>query len=84
MHVQLIQCFLFHLFNYLANRSIQKTVEVAQLQVGDPTKDVKIIVSTVAEAEYLSDFLLTCRESQRTVNVSTASRSPRAFSNAES
>lgn len=48
-----------------------KTVEVAQLQVGDRTTDVKIIVSTVAEAEHLSDFLSTCRENRRSVNVST-------------
>ncbi|CAD6573697.1 MAG: hypothetical protein ASARMPREDX12_006207 [Alectoria sarmentosa] len=38
-------------------------------KVGDRTKDVKIIVSTVAEAEHLSDFLSTCRENQRSVNI---------------
>lgn len=62
----------------LINRS--KTVEVARLQVGDRTDDVKVIVSTVAEAEHLSDFLLTCRESQRSVNVSTTARSRRQSS----
>lgn len=46
-----------------------KTVEVAQLQLGDQTNDVKLIVSTVAEAEHLSDFLFTCRESQRNVSI---------------
>lgn len=46
-----------------------KTVEVARLQVGDRTNDVKVIVSTVAEAEHLSDFLFTCRGSQRSVNI---------------
>ena len=58
-------------------------MEVARLQVGDRTNDVKVIVSTVAEAEHMSHFLLTCRESQRSVNVSTTTRSPSAFSNSE-
>lgn len=44
------------------------------MQIGDQTKDVNVIVSTVAEAEHLSDFLMTCRKSQRSVNVSTAPR----------
>ena len=57
--------------NLSANHTILKTVEVAQLQVGNQTNDVKVIVSTVAEAEHLLDFLLSCRESQRSVNVST-------------
>ncbi len=58
-------------------------MEVTQLQVGDQTNDVKVIVSTVAEAEHLSDFLLKCRESQRNVNVSTATRSSSAFASSE-
>ena len=45
---------------------------MAQFQIGDQTKDIKLIVSTVAEAEHLSDFLMTCRKSQRSVNVCTA------------
>ena len=53
-------------------------MEVAQLQVGNQTNDVKVIVSTVAEAEHLLDFLLSCLESQRSVNVSTATSSPSA------
>ena len=56
------------------------------MQVGDQTKNVKIIVSTVAEAEHLSDFLLSCRESQRSVNVrlvGRSGRSPIASSNSE-
>ena len=60
--------------NLSANHTILKTVEVAQLQVGNQTNDVKVIVSTVAEAEHLLDFLLSCRESQRSVNVSTTTR----------
>lgn len=44
-------------------------MEVAQLQLGDGINDVKVIVSTVAEAEHLSDFLLTSRESRRSVNI---------------
>lgn len=58
-------------------------MEVAQLQVGDRTNNVKVIVSTVAEAEHLSDFLFTCRESQRSVNVSTVARSSSASSKSE-
>lgn len=60
--------------NLSANHTILKTVEVAQLQVGNQTNDVKVIVSTVAEAEHLLDFLLSCRASQRSVNVSTTTR----------
>ena len=58
-------------------------MEVAQLQLGDGINDVKVIVSTVAEAEHLSDFLLTSRESRRSVNVSTVTGSPSAFSDSE-
>ena len=58
-------------------------MEVAQLQLGDRINDVKVIVSTVAEAEHLSDFLLTSRESRRSVNVSTVTGSPSASSDSE-
>ena len=58
-------------------------MEVTQLQVGDRTNDVKVIVSTLAEAEHLSDFLRTCVESRRSVNVSTATHSPGASSHPE-
>lgn len=44
------------------------------MQVGDDTKEVKIIVSTVAEAEHLSDFLVDLKEHGKTVNVSIAHR----------
>lgn len=57
-------------------------MEVAKLQVGDLT-DVKVIASTVAEAEHLSDFLVTCRESQRSINVSTVTRSQSTSSESE-
>ena len=53
------------------------------MQIGDQTKDVKVIVSTVAEAEHLSDFLMTCRKSQRSVNVSTVPRSLSAIVHSE-
>ena len=52
-------------------------MEVTKLQVGDQTSEVKVIVSTVAEAEHLSDFLCTCRQSQRRVNVSTVNPYPK-------
>ena len=53
------------------------------MQVGDRANNVKIIVSTVAEAEHLSDFLLSCRGSQRSVNVSTVTFSARASWNSK-
>ncbi len=59
-------------------------MEVTQLQVGDRNNDVKVIVSTLAEAEHLSDFLSACRKSQRSVNVSTATRSSSVFLNPQS
>ena len=54
-------------------------MEVTKLQVGDQTNEVKVIVSTVAEAEHLSDFLFTCGQSGRSINVSTIAPSSSAL-----
>ncbi|MCJ1474132.1 hypothetical protein MMC13_002790 [Lambiella insularis] len=45
-----------------------KTVEVTKLQVGD-TNHVRIVVSTVAEAEYMMPYLRNCRQEGKTINV---------------
>ena len=48
---------------------VLKTIEVTQMQVGDSAKNVNIIVSTVAEAEYVMPYLRDCKNQQKTVNV---------------
>lgn len=51
-----------------------KTTEVTKLQVGDEPKEIKIVVSTVAEAEHLSDYLLDQKEHGKSVHVSNLCR----------
>ncbi|CAL8578854.1 hypothetical protein XPA_004625 [Xanthoria parietina] len=47
-----------------------KTIEVARLQVGEPWRHtVKLVVSTLAEAEHLLPFLLECQDHGKSVNV---------------
>ncbi|KAL8694628.1 MAG: hypothetical protein Q9218_000723 [Villophora microphyllina] len=46
-----------------------KTVEVTRLQVGGSSRDVKIVVSTVAEADLLLEYLLECQSNGRCVNI---------------
>ncbi|MCJ1248472.1 hypothetical protein MMC30_005690 [Trapelia coarctata] len=46
-----------------------KTVEVTQLQVGHSNRNVNIIVSTLAEAEHVADYLKDCRSSGKSVNI---------------
>ncbi len=60
-----------------------KTAEVARLQIGEATNDVKVVVSTVAEAEHLVDLLVESREDGKNVNVPlphAASPKPRSLS----
>ncbi|MCJ1418630.1 hypothetical protein MMC32_004978 [Xylographa parallela] len=45
------------------------TIEVTQMQVGDSAKNVNIIVSTVAEAEYVMPYLRDCRAQGKAVNI---------------
>jgi len=48
---------------------VAKTVEVTQLQVGDNNRNVNIIVSTMAEAEHVADYLKDCRSNGKSINV---------------
>ena len=48
---------------------LAKTIEVTQLQLGDSTNEIKIVVSTIAEAEHLYEYLLACRRAGKNVNV---------------
>lgn len=49
---------------------ISQTTELTRLQVGGDTKDVRIIVSTVVEAEQLLPYLQDCQGEGKSVNVS--------------
>ncbi|MCJ1386654.1 hypothetical protein MMC17_009780 [Xylographa soralifera] len=46
-----------------------KTIEVTRIQVGDSAQNVNIIVSTVAEAEYVMPYLRECQKKGKTVNI---------------
>ncbi|MCJ1395084.1 hypothetical protein MMC18_007965 [Xylographa bjoerkii] len=46
-----------------------KTIEVTRMQVGEGAQNVNIIVSTVAEAEYMMPYLRDCKEQGKTVNI---------------
>ena len=46
-----------------------KTVEVARLQVGNATRSIKIVVSTIVEAEQFTDWLLEAKSEGKTINV---------------
>lgn len=46
-----------------------KTKEVTRLQIGDDNDEINIVVSTLAEAEYLMDYLKECRDRRKKVNV---------------
>ena len=43
------------------------------MQVGNAAQAIKVVVSTVAEAEHLSDYLADQKEHGKTVNVSAGS-----------
>ncbi|KAL8715836.1 MAG: hypothetical protein Q9220_000503 [cf. Caloplaca sp. 1 TL-2023] len=46
-----------------------KTIEVTRLQLGDKTHNAHLVVSTLAEADFLLDFLLGCQDQGRNINV---------------
>ncbi|KAI1140064.1 putative serine dehydratase domain-containing protein [Hypoxylon sp. FL0543] len=46
-----------------------KTVELTRIQIGDETRDVKLVVSTVAEIEHILPLLKSFRNDGRHVNV---------------
>lgn len=54
---------------FRAHVKTHKTTEVAKLQVGDNSKSVNLVASTVAEIENLLSWLLECRAQGRDVNV---------------
>jgi len=45
-------------------------VQLAKLQVGEESKDIRLIVSTVAELESLVPWLLECRSQDKSISVS--------------
>ena len=47
-----------------------KTTEATKLQVGNAAQAINIVVSTVAEAEHLSDYLADQKEHGKAINVS--------------
>lgn len=55
-------------FTCCASNNVWKTTQLTRLQVGDAS-DVKLIVSTVAEAEQLLPFMLECKQQGRNINV---------------
>ncbi|KAL9622785.1 MAG: hypothetical protein Q9160_002904 [Pyrenula sp. 1 TL-2023] len=55
--------------NFRAHVKTHKTTELTRLQVGDTSKQVKLVVSTVIEAESLLPYLNECQNGGRTVNV---------------
>ncbi|KAK6443634.1 hypothetical protein LTR95_000461 [Oleoguttula sp. CCFEE 5521] len=46
-----------------------KTTELTKLQVGEDTRDVKLVASTVSEIEHLVPYLQECREDGKSINV---------------
>ncbi|KAF2155370.1 hypothetical protein K461DRAFT_222633 [Myriangium duriaei CBS 260.36] len=54
---------------FRAHVKTHKTVELAQLQVGRDTKDIRLLVSTVAEAEHLVPWLVERRTQGAKVNI---------------
>ncbi|KAG0651355.1 D-serine deaminase [Hyphodiscus hymeniophilus] len=55
-------------FNFRAHIKTHKTAELTRLQVGD-SSDVRLIVSTAAEAEHILPFLQECRAQGKTVDI---------------
>ena len=47
-----------------------QTTEVTKLQVGEDSKEVQLVCSTVSEIENLMPWLLECRRDKKDVNVS--------------
>ncbi|KAL9131663.1 MAG: hypothetical protein Q9217_000474 [Psora testacea] len=60
-----------------------KTTEVTKLQVGDTTDDVRLVVSTVAEAENLYSYLTLCRSQGKKTNVRTQQMDMRSLAAAK-
>ncbi|KXL42975.1 hypothetical protein M433DRAFT_58996 [Acidomyces richmondensis BFW] len=54
---------------FRAHVKTHKTIEIAKLQVGESSKSVNLVASTVAEIENLVSWLLECKAQGRDVNV---------------
>ncbi|KAI9710550.1 MAG: hypothetical protein M1820_002686 [Bogoriella megaspora] len=54
---------------FRAHVKTHKTTELTRLQVGKDAEEVKLIVSTVAEAEQLVPYLLECTSQGRSINL---------------
>ncbi|KAG7133329.1 D-serine dehydratase like protein [Verticillium longisporum] len=54
---------------FRAHVKTHKTIEVARLQIGETSKDVNIVVSTLLEFEHVLPLLEECRDKGRNVNV---------------
>ena len=46
-----------------------KTTEVTRLQIGDAVDEAKLVVSTIAEAEHLTDYLHELSANGKSCNV---------------
>ena len=46
-----------------------KTTELTQLQVGEKSDTVRLVVSTISEAEQLKPYLEECKENGRSIDV---------------
>lgn len=54
---------------FRAHVKTHKTVELARFQVGETSTAVKLIGSTIAEAELLLPYMMECQKAGRNVNV---------------
>ena len=56
--------------HFRAHVKTHKTVQLARLQVGENSKDIRLIASSVAEVEHLVPYLLESKAKGSVVNVS--------------
>jgi len=57
---------------FRAHIKTHKTVELTRLQVGDGLRPVNLVVSTMAELDFILPYLQECRSENRHVNVGVA------------
>ncbi|KAL9104232.1 MAG: hypothetical protein Q9163_000780 [Psora crenata] len=55
--------------DFRSHTKSHKTAEVTKLQVGETSDEVKLVVSTISEAEFLYSYLCLCRSQGKKVNV---------------
>ncbi|KAF4556199.1 D-serine dehydratase-like protein [Elsinoe fawcettii] len=54
---------------FRAHIKTHKTVQLSRLQVGEDSRDIRLLVSTVSEAEHLVPWLLGCVKDGKSVNI---------------